>query len=190
VWRRAQERAQSHFPVCAWSQTPILSLVSHLISRKKCMRRALIATGATIRLWYLALVPCQIGDFVCATFSDRPCPFPMQDSMCGDSKPNNNRKRATARTGNIMLSKDEQINSSLHPLTAQRKLQKSCSSSTKDARKSKEQIPLFLVIPKMRDYRPSVRFDNQLATKRFDFHKIMPLTTKCHRDIPKRCVGE
>jgi hypothetical protein len=88
------------------------------------MRRALIATGATIRLWYLALVPCQIGDFVCATFSDRPCPFPMQDSMCGDSKPNNNRKRATARTGNIMLSKDEQINSSLHPLTAQRKLQK------------------------------------------------------------------
>jgi hypothetical protein len=67
---------------------------------------------------------------------------------------------------------------------------KSCSSSTKDARKFKEQIPLFLVIPKMRDYRPSVRFDNQLATKRFDFHKIMPLTTKCHRDIPKRCVGE
>jgi hypothetical protein len=110
--------------------------------------------------------------------------FPCRTAMCGDSKPNNNRKRATARTGNIMLSKDEQINSSLHPLTAQRKLQKSCSSSTKDARKSKEQIPLFLVIPKMRNYRPSVRFDNQLATERFDFHKIMPLTTKCHRDIP------
>jgi hypothetical protein len=127
VEREAQERAQSHFPVCAWSQTPILSLVSHLISRKNCMRRALIATGATIRLWYLALVPCQIGDFVlCNLFRPTLPVFHAGQRCVGTAKPNNNRKRATARTGNIMLSKDERINSSLHPLTAQRKLQKRC----------------------------------------------------------------
>jgi hypothetical protein len=87
-----QRTCSSHFPVCAWSQTPILSLVSHLISRKKCTRRALDRTGATIRLWYLSaygLVKSETFVGFVQLFSSR---FPWQEQTCGDQKPNNTKR--------------------------------------------------------------------------------------------------
>lgn len=95
-YKQGKERAQSHFPVCAWSQTPILGLVSHLISRKNCMRRALDRTGATIRLWYLALVSCQIGKFwSCCAARRATLTFSMQQRVG-----RNEQKRPTVATEN------------------------------------------------------------------------------------------
>lgn len=123
--KQGKERAQSHFPVCAWSQTPILGLVSHLISRKKCMRRALEQTGATIRLWYLALVSCQIGNFwSCCTARCATLTFSMQQPVGrNEEKVQQSQQKTVRRANNDHAIENEKINSSCITHT-QKKLRK------------------------------------------------------------------
>jgi hypothetical protein len=116
-----QRTCSSHFPVCAWSQTPILSLVSHLISRKKCTRRALDRTGATIRLWYLSaygLVKSETFVGFVQLFSSR---FPWQgtNNMWRPKNPTTQNGTTGNRNGHMLskMENEQQFTQSL-PTTA------------------------------------------------------------------------
>jgi hypothetical protein len=124
----------------------------------------------------------------CATFEDRPCPFPMQNTYVWgqDSTTENGRPRERETSCYRKMSR-----STVHCILTPHKgnCEKSCSSSTKDARQQIRRYPSFLLIPKTtRNYRPSVRFDNQLLTfTRLCHLPPNPIVTYQAVCVPKEC---
>lgn len=151
------------------------------------MRRALDRTGATIRLWYLALVSCQIGNFWsccaarCATLT-----FSMQQPVGrNEEKVQQSQQKTVRQAKTTMLSKMKR--STVHTSHIHKRNCESRHIPTTESPAKFANIPLFSLAILREIVVPSVK--GVWAGKRdlaLCANKIMPLTTRTtlHRDMP------
>ena len=168
-----------------------MGLVSHLISCRNATRRALDQTGATIRLWYLALVPVSNRRLWCSTLGSvvvQPSPRDVSHAEQHVGTKNNTKRALDSATAMLSKMKRSTVHASLHRREGNCKKLSSLTNGLRNS-KWKNNTPLSVLyrakskLSSLGNWKGLIMTSRNILT-----FKIMPLTTNFHRGHTKRCV--